>query len=501
MATDDRLNVLLITSDQQRWDTLGRDNPVIKTPNLDRLAEGGIQYTRAYTPNPTCTPARVSILTGQYPSRHGCYTIGTNLPSNYPTVPALLASQGYRTALIGKAHFSSCLDPGSFEAAPNIHDLCHFESWDGPFYGFDHVQLAIGHTVEKHACGMHYGAWLREQGVRTETYFGNNKYADHGVWELPEEYHNSRWTADKTIDALKTATGDGKPFFIWSSFQDPHNPWMVPEPWASMYDGADVPTYGLRPGEHDAKPRYYRTMEYENRPGGTDEFGEKNWHPVTSNCFLNVDECENREIVREYYGMISLMDHHVGRILDHVEASGLAENTLVVFASDHGDYLGNHGLWWKGLPAYEDIVKVPMIVRHPECQTPGQRSTAYQSLVDVGRTVLKTAGVAVPYSVQGIDQTSSWMNANRADREWVIVENRPTEGSVMQKTFIHDGWKLILYDSEELGELYNLVDDPDQTTNLYTDLRLESWKNALLRRYVSAEMHEEGVLRPRTARA
>ncbi len=162
------MNILLITSDQQRWDCLGRQNPEIRTPNLDRLADRGILFDRAYTVNPVCTPTRCSILTSEYPSRHGCFHVGTSLPENYgPTVADRFSDAGYATSLIGKAHFQACKDPASLESAPKVHDLDHFDDWFGPYFGFDHAELVIGHTSEPHASGMHYGAWLRNKGVDT----------------------------------------------------------------------------------------------------------------------------------------------------------------------------------------------------------------------------------------------------------------------------------------------------------------------------------------------
>ena len=202
-------NILFITSDQQRWDTIGAMNPDIKTPNLDRLAEKGIVFTRAYTVNPVCTPTRCSMLTGQYPSRHGCFHVGTSPPEDcLPTLADSLNKAGYFTGLLGKGHFQACYkDVNSFESEPNIHRLDFFENWSGPYYGFQHAQLNIGHTSEAHACGMNYGAWLREQGVDTGDYPGIHDYQHFGNWELPEELHCAKWTADVTMEAVDKARG------------------------------------------------------------------------------------------------------------------------------------------------------------------------------------------------------------------------------------------------------------------------------------------------------
>jgi len=495
-----RKNILLITSDQQRWDTLGVYNERIKTPNLDRLSERGIVFDRAYTVNPVCTPSRCSMLTGHYPSRHGCYTIGTSLPEDYRTVPEILSENGYHTALLGKAHFQSCLDENSFEAAPNIFNEKLFDEWEGPYFGFEKAKLAIGHTCEKHAAGMHYGNWLKENNVDIDRYFGIHEYSDYGKWHLPEEYHNSSWTADTTISVIKEYSKDNRPFFIWSSFQDPHNPCVVPEPWASMYKPEDMPFYGRVEGEMENKPPLYKNILETGQFGDGSDFGDKPWHCVRNSETLGMDEKKSREILAYYYGMISLMDYHIGRIIDELEKKGILDETIIIFTSDHGDYMGNHGLWWKGLPAYDDALRIPMIVSHPQCRTKGAHSSAFQSNIDIAAVILAEAGVDNEALIQGIDQRESWKDSSEVSREWALVEFRPTESEFMQKVFLYEKYKLILY-NRDYGELYDMSEDPGQLRNLWDDEESQSIKNMLLMKFISAEMDKDGVLRVRTAPA
>ena len=162
-----KLNILLITSDQQHWNTLGQFNSEIQTPALDRLATQGTTFTRAYCPNPTCTPTRSSLITGKYPSQHGAYSLGTKLPESEPTVGERFQSAGYRTALVGKAHFQplhSTEEFPSLEAYPMLQDLDFWADFEGPFYGFDHIELARNHTDEAHV-GQHYALWMEEKGL------------------------------------------------------------------------------------------------------------------------------------------------------------------------------------------------------------------------------------------------------------------------------------------------------------------------------------------------
>lgn len=494
-----KMNYLFITSDQQRWDTIHANNPLIKTPNIDRLCEKGISFNRGYTPNPVCTPSRISMLTGHYPSKHGCYTIGTGLPQDYPTIPNIMSENGYFTSLIGKAHFQPCLFSESFESEPNIFDREFFKEWTGPYYGFDYVKLVIGHSVEKHSAGMHYGVWLKENGIDITKYFGNNQYTDFGTWELPQEYSGSKWTADETIGAIDKALEKDENFFIWSSFQDPHNPCFVPEPWASMYKEEDMPVYNYIEGEMDNKPLFYKEMVEKGSFRDTLEIPEKNWHCVRNLPFMN--EAEKRRIMALYYGMVSQMDHYIGKILDYLEEKNLMDNTIIIFTSDHGDYMGNHGLWWKGLPAYEDAQRVPFVVAHPQCKTPGTKSDALQSLVDIGNTFLAVSDIELPVGLQGVNQEASWIDSNVSTRDWAMVEFRPTENQYMQKTFITNEYKLVVYHNRKYGELYNLISDPQQYNNLWDNPEYRDIRDELMQRLISAEMEKEGILRERVSMA
>jgi arylsulfatase A-like enzyme len=282
------------------------------------------------------------MLTGHYPSKHGCYTIGTSLPCGYQTLPQILSDNGYFTALIGKAHFQAYHTEGSFEAEPNIFDYDFLDGWKGPYYGFEHVKLSAVHSTEKNATGLHYGLWLKEKGVDTDLYFGNTEYADFGRWDLPEEYSNSSWVAEESIEAIKKSQKQNKPFYLWASFQDPHNSCFVPEPWASMYDRDDMPVYDRKEGEHVNKPPFYDSMAETGNYGDDKELCVKNWHCISNLPFM--DEEKKKEIMGLYYGMVSQMDYNIGRIRDYLEKEELIDDTLIVFTSDHGDYMGNHGM-------------------------------------------------------------------------------------------------------------------------------------------------------------
>ena len=504
MAT--RPNILLITSDQQHWTTLGVQDPRIKTPNLDRLAAGGCVFDRAYCPNPTCTPTRSSIITGLYPSQHGAWSLGTKLPEDVPTVGDYLGDAGYHTALIGKAHFQQLKDVPryrSVESYPTLQNLDFWRQWDQPFYGIQHIELARNHTDEAHA-GQHYAIWLEEQGCADwRQYFkpptGTRTSKDR-TWEIPEELHYNTWIADRSKALLDRYASSGEPFMLWSSFFDPHPPYLIPEPWASMYDPVDIDVPAVVEGEHDTNPPWFAMTQ--------DKDADWSWYrsePLGSGCHgMNCHVRDREEMAKNiaiYYGMVSAMDHHIGRILDHLDATGLAENTLVVFTSDHGHFFGQHGLVAKGPFHYEDVVKVPFLARWPGHIPSGGRSDAITSLVDLAPTFLGAAGCEVPYTMSGLDVHQSWTGEADNPRQFAIVENRHQPTRVHLRTYIDQRYKLTCYRGDTHGELRDLETDPDELSNKWDDPAYASIKAELLLKAVQADMQSEPLYMPRVSGA
>ena len=500
----ERPNILLITSDQQHPRTVGAlGNPRIRTPSLDRLVGEGTSFDRAYAANPVCSPSRASILTGQYPSRHGCWNIGVALPQQAATVSGALAYNGYRTSLFGKAHFQPVLSEGSFEAPPHIFNRDFWRTWNGPYYGFQQVQMVHGHADEPSSQGMHFGAWLVDQGVDPELFFGPRGHHREGSWDLPEEYHYTRWTADRTIDFLESRAraADGAPFFSWCSFQDPHNSYLAPEPWASMYDPEKMPDFVRRDGEMDDKTLLHRcatTNDWSLLGTGTTS------NPFDSGKVVQSLGWTTREIGEErakrwvatYYGMVSLMDHHIGRILDTLDRLDLTRNTILIFTSDHGDYLGNHGLWFKGPLHYEDIIRLPFIVRWPGHVPEDSRTDSLISLVDLAPTLLEATGTDELPAMQGVSQLDTWRHPERSQRAWCLIENR-AEPTIYVKTLVTEKYKLNYNLSTDEGELYDLEADPCEFTNLFSDPSYSAQSSAMLKQLLVACSEIEGPYPPR----
>ena len=449
-----RPNILLITSDQQHYNALGVTNPEIKTPALDRMAREGTRYTRAYCPNPTCSPTRASLITGLYPSSHGCWAIGVKLPEDVPTLGDQLQANGYEAILIGKAHFQPLAStPGlpSIEAQPIMRDLDFWRDFHGPWYGFNHVETGRMHANESHA-GQHYALWMEEKGLTNwRDYFTDwphrpdDKYAgpyymrDALTWDLPEEFHHTQWIGERTIANIERCREAEQPFFLWASFFDPHPPYAVP--------------------------------------------------------------AEMRCSLASYYGMTSLIDQEVGRILDYLDASGLSENTLVVYTTDHGHFLGHHGLIAKGAFHYEDLLRLPMIVRQPGTVPAGQVSSALQSLVDYPQTFLAAAGIPAPGNMQGVNQLAVWQGNAAAARDWALVENRHNPTTVHLRTLVTDRYKLTVYRNADYGELFDLQSDPGELHNRWDDRDYATIKSELLLKFVQAEIQREGTRMPRITHA
>lgn len=502
----DRPSFLLITSDQQHWSTLGCLNPELRTPHLDRLAAEGTLFTRAYCPNPTCTPTRASIITGQYPSQHGAWTLGTKLPETAHTVGEDLQAAGYDTALIGKAHFQPLVGTEEFPSIeanrtppgqPTMHDLDFWREFHGPFYGFRHVELARNHTDEFHV-GQHYALWMEEQGCANwRDYFrppaGNNN-SQRWRWLLPEQYHYNRWIAERANALLTEYEVKGQPYFLWASFLDPHPPYLVPEPWDTMYDPAKLTLPRVTPGEHDHNPPHFQLTQQHDPDFSP--WRETGYAIHGMHSHLQDREALARDVAT-YYGMISLMDKYIGEILGRLDALGLAENTVVIFTTDHGHFLGHHGLNAKGPFHYEDLIKVPLLVRWPERVPTGARCGALQTLVDLAPTVLSLIGAPVPHTMTGVDQSAVWRGEAAAARDHVIVENRHEPTAIHLKTYVDQRYKLTVYYQRRYGELFDLQTDPGEVHNLWDDASHAALKAELLQKLLFAEMGKEPLWMPR----
>lgn len=499
-------NILLITTDQQHWHTLGCMGAPVQTPNLDRLAEQGRLFTRAYCPNPLCTPTRASIITGLMPSQHGAWTLGTKLDERVPTIGQLLQQQGYDCSLIGKAHFQPLAgteDYPSLESYPILQDLDFWRTFDRDFYGFNHVELARNHVDEAHV-GQHYALWMEQKGCSDwRQYFKpptGTRTSKSRTWEIPEELHYNTWITERAAARLAERAKTGQPFFCWASYFDPHPGYLVPEPWAGMYDPNQIEIPGPGPVNFDKLPPHF-AMTQDPECDWSDYHHEPHGHWIHGAGCHREDPDELRKDIAIYYGMVSFLDHSIGRLLTEIDRLGLGSDTLVVFTTDHGHYYGHHGLTAKGPFHFDDGIRVPMIARLPGAIPAGTRCDTIQSLVDLAPTFCTAAGLNVPYTMSGLSQLQAWSDQAASPRDHALIENRHNPTTVHMVTYVDQRYKITVYRGQTYGELYDLHLDPKETNNLWDEPGSLGLKAELLRRFADAQLKKDPLYMPRIAGA
>src|SRR5688572_2428906 len=477
-----RPNILLITSDQQRADCYGFQNPTLRTPHFDRLAQDGTWFSACITPNLVCQPSRASILTGLLPLTHGVWDNGVDLDPAVGTrgFGGVLAAAGFDTAFIGKAHFSSKSTFAPTGTPEDRHNHALYESgWMGPYMRFEHVELAVqGHfnkirPVPRPPIG-HFERWFLGRGRDEEAYRLWADSLEPGVgaaqtWHsaLPEAWHDSTWTADRTLAWLHTRNA-AKPFCAWVSFSDPHHPFDCPAPWSYMYDPKDVPLPKHRVADLERRPWWHKAA-LEGVPALADENMRK-FRTEGSRVPPQTD-LQLAHMTANYYGMISLIDHNVGRILDAIRDLGLERETLVVFTNDHGELLGNHGLYLKHPIPYEDLLRVGMILRGPGVEA-GSRVDEPVSTLDLAPSFFELAGVEGRLPLQG----KSLLGLARGERgtregaysEWHVHPSR-CGVALKLRTVRTKTHKCTFELGSGAGELYDLANDPEEMMNRFDD--------------------------------
>jgi uncharacterized sulfatase len=383
-----------------------------------------------------------------------------------------------------------------------VHDFEFWRSFRDVYYGFQQVELSRGHTNEA-SVGQHYVLWLEEQGCANwRDYFvaptGTMDAEARHHWPIPERYHYNAWIAERTNALLEQNKSKEEPFFLWASFFDPHPKYLAPEPWDTMYDPQAVSMPRLHPGEHDRNPPHFALTQQEQPD--FDAYRESGFFSAGHRTHVHDPE-KLRKDIAVYYGMISLMDKYIGHILDRLEELGLAENTVVVFTSDHGHVYGHHGLTSKGPFHYEDLLRVPFIVRYPGRVPAGAASDSLQSLVDLAPTFLSFAGLPIPRRMTGVDQSAVWTGKQAALRDHVICENHQEPTAMNLRTYVNERYKLTVYFNRTYGELFDLLEDPGEVHNLWDDPEHAGIKQELMMRYIWAELGKEPLWMPRISGA
>ena len=439
----DQPNILLITADQMRWDCLGcAGNETIQTPNLDGLAARGVVFRNAFTPNPICVPARASIMTGNYP--HVCTGTKSNggrIRDGQPLLTEVLKGVGYRTYALGKLHFVPY-------APPDEPRLVH---------GFEHVDLhESGRILAKYdpegkLSGVEdyfdylktvgWGGYSRAHGV------GNNDVRPCPS-PLPQEHTVDHWIADCTLRQLDRHAREfpDRPFFMWMSSPKPHSPYDPPRPYDALYDPRTAPApFGSEADLDDRNPYIDQ---------------------VRITHAVRTLSPEAWQVIRTYYyGCITFLDAMIGRVLDRLKEMGKLEETLVLFAADHGDLLGDFGSCFKA-NHLNGSVRVPLIVAGPGVAE-GVVSRALVGLQDILPTLATAAGTTLGQAVHGVDLTSHLADPTVSVRE---VFYSQTLESPWQSAMVADGtWKYIYSEANATEELYDQESDPDERINRIHD--------------------------------
>ncbi len=466
-------NILWICTDQQRYDTIGAlGNSHVSTPNIDRLVAEGTAFTRAYCQSPICTPSRASFLTGMYASAVHVNGNGNEIfPDKPPLVTRMLADVGYDCGLIGKLHLA-----GAFgRVEPRVDD--GYRYWQ-----YSHAPR------DDWAEGHDYADWVRSKGE----VLGELTKSLDGV---PAEFHQTTWCAEKTIEFMREER-EG-PWLASVNIYDPHPPFNPPKTYREQFDPEGMPGPLFRESDL-AQQRKLEGVDFQSKGRSPDALDIKSpILPRTPARGLGeapaAGERDAKTLQAAYYAMIKLIDDQVGRMLKALEETGQREKTAVIFTSDHGEMLGDHGLIQKGCRLYEGLVRVPLIFSWPEHFKAGLVSDALVELTDLAPTLLALAGQEAPERMHGRSLLPILSGEAPPDhhREFVRCEYYDAidmPDGTFATMYRDERYKLMVYHGHGLGELYDLEEDPGEFENLWDDPERQALKLDLMQRSFDASM-------------
>ncbi len=455
-------NILLLFSDQHQANCMGfQSHPDVITPNLDMLAKSGTAFNRAYCQDGVCVPSRTSLITGLYPRRLGVLhnPDRTSVADEVVSLQSILKDNGYYTAAYGKRHIHQAADLG----------------WD------DHQS-----HIRKESPNNSYWEWIVEQGCLDEfqrdwssEFGGKYPTADLAtrISALPEDKTMEAFTAQQTVKLIRQQKNRDKPFFCWSSFYRPHQPYNALKRFLDMYDysawgagtakGSAVnkpPT--LRQPAETLPPEFQALRRGKNRVWRLDKALK--------------DEQLFRFYIASYYALVTEIDHHIGAIMKALKDEGLLENTIVIYTSDHGDFVGRHGMVEKcalGHNIYEETLQVPLIVSQPGVVKQEQACNDLVELFDLYPTLLDLAGVKAPTTKHGVDATSlaPILTAGKAPKRKYIVSENWSQAAVITESHKLGIWLdptpyAKARDFRSFGDmLFARKNDPNETDNLIND--------------------------------
>ena len=447
-------NFLIVMTDHQRGDTVLPEHSAV-TPNLSKMVAEGVAFTKAFCPSPHCCPARATFFTGQYPSRHGVWNnicndqaLSRNVKPSATFWSRDLRDAGYDLHFSGKWHVS--LDVRPVDVGWNEHFVSatsateHGISWDR-YQKISHPQSTTRNDGEILRPG--YTSPYRFYGTREIS----NPHADHDEKTLALAH-----------DAL-AKTSAKNPWAMYVGLIGPHDPYYVPSQFLDLYDPDEIPLPVSYNDSLADKPRIYQRMR---------------------NVFGQLSPREVKEAIRHFWAYCSYLDHRFGQLLAALDATGQAENTVVIYCSDHGDYAGEHGLFAKGIPCFRGAYHVPAVVRWPGgLRSAGRRESAFVSLADVGPTLLEAAGLSVDsarFTGQSLvpflrdQQPSSWRDDIHTQCNGVELYYTQRSVSTARYKYVFNGF--------DFDELYDLQNDPHEMRNLAELSAYQSVKHHMCQR-------------------
>lgn len=443
-----RPNILWYCTDQQRFDTIGAlGNPHVMTRAIDALVNDGVAFTHAFCQSPICTPSRSSFMTGMYPSRvHNTRNGNESFPNEPRVVTRLLADSGYDCGLVGKFHLQSA----GHRTEPRIDD-------GFSFWRFSHAPR------DDWPEGHHYAEWVRERG-------GDLDAMRNSEQRVTPQLHQTTWATECSIEFINKRRDRSVPWLLNVNVYDPHPPFIPPQEYADRFDPATMP------GPH------FRSSDLEQQVKlASLDFQDELRTPQQHDAF---------RVQALYYAMIAQIDDQFARIIDELERTGQRDHTVIIFTSDHGEALGDHGLMFKGCRFYEGLVRVPLIISRPAEYRTGLISDALVELLDLTSTLMDIAQIPCPPYMQGKSLLPILRGGQDPSihRDFVrseyfdALDPHFTGGSgtfgTMYRTAHH---KLCMYHDKKIGELYDLRSDPWEFDDRWDDPSCVDIKHQLIR--------------------
>jgi arylsulfatase len=443
-----RPNILWYCTDQQRFDTIAAlGNPHVQTPTLDALVKAGVSFTHTYCQSPICTPSRSSFMTGLYPARAHNTRNGNDSFDHPPLISKLIADSGYDCGLIGKFHLQS----SGHRTEPRLDD-------GFSFWRFSHAPR------DDWAEGHDYADWVREQGAELDAM----RHSDAGI---TPDLHQTYWATERAIEFLDNFRPADQPWMLNINVYDPHPPFVPTKEYEQRFAAEDMPGPYFQPSDLDQQKKL-AACDFQGDalpPDGHDAFS----------------------VQARYYAMIAQIDDQFARLLNHLDDSGQRANTVIIFCSDHGETLGDHGLLQKGCRFYEGLVRVPLIISWPAVFQAGVQASGLVELLDMSATLLDIAKVPLPDYFQGKSllpvlhgqRDGSKLRESVRCEYFDALDPHFTGGTGTFATMYRDErYKLVVYHNKGLGELYDLQEDPWEFTDLWDAPESQTLKHDLILR-------------------